>query len=460
MKNTSYNKVTEISEDELKALKRKISAQLSSARHEILLKYPFIGSIALRMDLIPVRDVRVRTACTDGKDVYFDISFYNSLTQEERVFVLAHEVWHAVLLHLVRCHTRIHKLFNIATDKEVNYMLKNDGMIPPKLVLMPEKDEEGLSAEEIYEKMLLKNAKQTKDNKSNSNDSESSNDDDNDNGASNGGSNVKGQFDKHIFDGDDEGDANGAADDDYEITDEYGKVGIDSDFRPRISKDYADRMREAIVAEAQRQEKMQGHLPAHIRELVKHMTTPQIKWQEVLAQFVTRSFHSGRRTWIPPNRRHIHRGLYIQRQESMKLKACVAIDTSGSTMNDRGAFLGELKGLVESFGDYELTVICCDAEVDSCETFSPDNPIDIENGFEMCGGGGTSFVPPFEYIRDNNIECDVFLYLTDGYGDAPEKNPLGIPVMWVITKDGTEQFCDWGEKLKLNLNDSDVRKSK
>jgi hypothetical protein len=29
--------------------------------------------------------------------------------------------------------------------------------------------------------------------------------------------------------------------------------------------------------------------------------------------------------------------------------------------------------------------------------------------------------------------------------------------MWVITKDGTEDFVDWGEKLKLNFTDRDVK---
>ena len=76
-----------ISEDKLKELKKMVREQLSRARHKILTHYPFIGAIGLRMDLIPVRDVRVRTACTDGHDVYFDISFYNSLSPDERIFV-------------------------------------------------------------------------------------------------------------------------------------------------------------------------------------------------------------------------------------------------------------------------------------------------------------------------------------------------------------------------------------
>ncbi len=436
-----------ITEDKLKSLKKMVREQLSKARHKILIQYPFIGAVGLRMDLIPVRDVRVRTACTDGHDVYFDISFFNSLTPDERVFVLAHEIWHAVMLHLVRRHNRIHELFNIATDLEVNNMLQQDGLKPPTQVLLPTEKQKGKSAEEIYE-MLLKEAKQHANSKSKPSSSK-----DGKSGSGSRNSDLSGQFDKHIYDED----PTEKPENIPSITDEYGEVGIDSDFRPSISKDFADKMREAIVAAAQSTEKTAGSIPSHIRELVDKLTTPEIDWKERLAQFVTRSFAGSRRTWIPPNRRHIHRNIYLQRQQSEKIRAVVAIDTSGSTLGDRAKFLSEINGLVESFGDYELTVICCDCQVDSCETYTPDNPLDIKNdGFEVCGGGGTSFLPPFEHVLDNQIECDVFLYLTDGFGEAPKTNPLGIPVMWIVSKNGTEEFCDWGEMLHLTTDDNDI----
>lgn len=443
----------ELSSEQLKELKRSICKELSHARHKLLQFYPFIGSIALRMDLIPVRDIRCRTACTDGHDVYFDISFFNKLSKDERIFVLAHEIWHAVLLHLVRCQSRIPSIFNIATDMEVNYLLKNDGYTPPSECVFPPKNLEGKDAEAIYE-YLIKNApKKSKSNGSSTDSNDSNGNSPGDNSSGHGSGQIKGQFDKHIYDtSDDANDANEPSG----ISDEYGEVGIDSDFKPQVSKDFADKMREAVVSAAQQVERTQGSLPNHIRELVKKLTTPEINWKERLAQFVTRAFNSSRKTWVPPNRRHVHRGLYLQRSESTKLKAVVAIDTSGSTLGDRSKFLSELNGLVESFGDYELSIITCDCEVNSCEMYSRDNPLDIKNsGFMLEGGGGTSFNPPFDYVLDHQIEADVMIYLTDGYGEVYKDNPIGIPVMWVICKDGTEEFCNWGEKIKLNSSGHD-----
>ena len=132
-----------LSEDELQALKEEAVGILSARRKSILFAWPFIGSIALRMDIVPVRDFRVRTACTDGSTVYFDISFLKTLSADEQKFVLAHEVWHAVLMHMTRKQSRDADLFNIATDKEANQLLVNDKFKGPKWVLMPDDKERG-----------------------------------------------------------------------------------------------------------------------------------------------------------------------------------------------------------------------------------------------------------------------------------------------------------------------------
>ena len=481
----------ELTEEETKNLKKKASEILSVCRRDVLTKYPFIGSIALRMEMVPVRDIRVRTACTDGNAVYFDIAFLSSLTREEQTFVLAHEVWHAVMMHLVRRQNRNPELFNIATDKEVNYMLQKDGFVAPKDLLFPTKEEEGKCAEEIYEMLFKKmknkqqqngigdgssgsnrsNSQQNKNgNSSNRNGQPSQNGSQSDKNGNKTGE-FKGQFDKHVYDGMEDGQPNqsnngqngdgDSSNNSYdELTDKYGKVGLDSDFQPKVSKDFADKMRETIVSEAQRVEKMKGSLPAHIKELVKKCTQAEIKWQEVLAQFVTRCYNSGNRSWIPPNRRHIHNGVYLQSRQATKIKLAVGIDTSGSTMGDRSKFLGELHSLIKSFGMFELSIIECDAEVGAYKHYTQDDNLDfeIDNGeYAMSGGGGTAMRPIFDYILDNQIECDALCIMTDGYIESIPNNPIpSLPVLWVITKGGTANFCDWGQKIQLKYDDNDL----
>ena len=98
--------------------------QLAQDRQQLLLQWPFIGGIIMRMELVPVRDDRLNTASTDGDSIFVDIDFYSKLNKEERQFVLAHEVWHSVLLHFARCQNRDRELFNIAADLEIHFTLE------------------------------------------------------------------------------------------------------------------------------------------------------------------------------------------------------------------------------------------------------------------------------------------------------------------------------------------------
>ena len=54
---------------ELKNTARQI---LAKYRQNLLNNHPFIGTIAMNLDLVPVRDARCNTAMTDGKSIFFD----------------------------------------------------------------------------------------------------------------------------------------------------------------------------------------------------------------------------------------------------------------------------------------------------------------------------------------------------------------------------------------------------
>jgi predicted metal-dependent peptidase len=147
-----------ISDEKLSDLKTKASIILSKARKSLLNIQPFIGTIAMSLNIRPVRDNRVDTAMTDGQNIYFDIDFLSRLTDDERVFIIAHEVWHNVMCHFIRTENRDRKLFNIATDIEVNELLASEGLAVPKDALMAKSIESipGLSAEDYYAILLEK----------------------------------------------------------------------------------------------------------------------------------------------------------------------------------------------------------------------------------------------------------------------------------------------------------------
>lgn len=521
-----------LSEEQLKKLKKECAESLARNRHKLLVDMPFIGSIAMRFDLIPVRDARCRTACTDSKVIYFDIDFYSKLTDPERVFVLAHETFHCLLLHFSRKQTRDQELFNIATDMEVNNALNENSTgksyAPPKSVLFPPPKMKGKSAEVIYD-WLLKQQQQNKLNQSiqqaqmSQSRSGYGNDDDEDddsqqNGSGgsggrrqkqnnkngqqsnnqNGGSQeqrdqsqdgkhsgeLKGQFDKHSYENDPTDDAgqqnngngqngqknkqkgqNGQNQDDQNgngkqkgqgkssgtgVTDQWGEVGYDEDFKPGVPEGAAERMREAVISAAQSYEREHGELPAGVDGIVKKLAKPEMNWRDELCNFVT-SHYGGRRSYLPPNRRHVYNDMYFQSRRSEQIKIGVAIDTSGSCIGDLPKFFGELKGLVETFGSYEIHCMMADAAVDKYELFDDNNPLELDTAedIQWSGGGGTDYEPVFKFVEKENLDIDCLVYLGDGYVGEVTIDPPPYPVLWLITKDGNLDFCKWGKKIRF-----------
>ena len=75
----------------------------------------------------------------------------------------------------------------------------------------------------------------------------------------------------------------------------------------------------------------------------------------------------------------------------------------------------------------------------------------MENVPKPKGGGGTDFEQFFKDInkKEFNNSDGVCIYLTDGYGYFPEKEP-DLPVLWVVIPGGAEkEYFPFGEIVKL-----------
>lgn len=451
-------------EKKIAEVKETVAKGLELARWKLLEKHPFIGEMLLRFSIIPTYDCRLETAATDGTKIYFDCEFYSSLTPGQRQFVLAHEVWHNIFMHFTRRGARDLQLWNVATDMEINHMLQNEGLEVLKGGCFLDPQVAGKNAEDIYaylQKQAQKQQNQKGKGKGNGdgdgNGEGGAGDDDGDSqgGGSSGNGKQKGskgsnngnnkgkhgnQFDKHIYEGDTAGDGE-------KQNGKWGEKGFDKDFNPSMkdAKETEDKIKEMVTSVAQSIERKQGHLPAGIDQIVKEVLKPEINWKEALSQFTTKVL-SGDHSWRRVSRHALGRNMYLPGKFDEKLKAAVCVDTSGSYLQDLPKFLAEFKSLIESFGGYELTLIQCDAEVQDVKKYTEDDPLDVKN-FKVKGCGGTDFRPAFKKIRELGDEFNCIIFYTDGYGTAPTY-PVGIPTLWVLTADGTEDFCDWGEKMR------------
>lgn len=373
----------------------------------------------MRMELVPVRDDRLATACTDGDRIFIDVNFYASLAKPERLFVLAHEVWHSVLMHFSRKQNRNSEKFNIAADLEIHFALADEKMQEP-WVLPHEMSWKGLSAEEIYEQIP-----------------ESYPSDRMLSGTGNGNS----SFDKHVYSGEEKFPEEAAGQRDVFV--------IDDEFTPTIPRDISEHIRGRVIASAQQIERTHGTMPGKAAALLEQLLKPELPWQELLKQFVT-SCYGGKRRWLPPSRRHVWHDLYLPSMREECLHAVVALDTSGSTAGDLQTFFSELVSLMKSFGKFELDVVQCDAAVHSVEHFSNVHIPPKDHKWEIKGLGGTDFRPVFEWAAKQKTVPELLIFFTDGYGPVPKKKPE-YPVLWVLTKDGKIP-CKWGHTVRFQQN--------
>lgn len=96
----------------------------------------------------------METACTNGNTIYYNSSFFQTLSKDEQVFIIAHELMHITLKHLSRLKERNIEIWNYATDAVNNQILKKNGLpLVEGVIDCP--DALSFSAEEYYE--MVKN---------------------------------------------------------------------------------------------------------------------------------------------------------------------------------------------------------------------------------------------------------------------------------------------------------------
>jgi len=362
------------------AEKNKIVEKLVTARIGLLLRHPFFGNLATRMQLIDATDW-CSTLATDGRRFYYNNDFVNKLTPKQAEFGFAHEVLHNVFDHMGRREKRHPVLSNIAADYAANQILKDEriGEVPDWIKIYQDNKYRGKSYEEIYDELYEKADK------------------------------IKIEdlgelLDEHL-DGE-EGDEDG-----------NGEEGDDGrPRRPRLSaeewKQIRDEIKEAVVAAAQAAGA--GKVPAGIARMIKDFTEPKMDWRQMLRMNI-QSILKSNFSFNRPNRKSQHCGAVLpgmMNEETIDV-AC-GIDMSGSITDAMGKdMISEIKGIMEEYKDFRLKLWCFDTDVYNYAEFTGDNADDI-NEYECKGGGGTDFEANWNFMKEQGIEPKKFIMFTDG----------------------------------------------
>ena len=196
-----------------------------------------------------------------------------------------------------------------------------------------------------------------------------------------------------------------------------------------------------LVREAHR--KAGGELPDDVRALVAGwLVPPMIPWRQVLRQFIGTAGRIGRKnTWQREHRRFQHTAPGSRKRRLLNL--LVAIDVSESTDRQplREQFAGELLQIARGRAS-QLTVLYAHSRIRRIETFRSSR-LAVE---VFHGGGFTDLRPVFDYAKQMLPRPAAVIYLTDGYGPAPES--MEFPTLWVLTADGRKPV-EWGVELRM-----------
>ena len=385
----------DITEQELAEMRIDVADRIIVARVGLLLRHPFFGNMATRL-IVKNCDDWCPTAATDGKHLYYNTQFFNAMSNKEIEFVIAHEILHCVFDHITRREDRIPVLHNIACDYIVNNTLVRDRIGEMVKIVQCYQDfkYDGWMSEAVYDD-LFKQAEE------------------------------KGQeylealgdlLDEHV---DWEKESEGSNE-----SKGGGKEGK-GEGRPTYTKEELKKIRDEVKENmlSSAQAAGAGNTPAEVQRIIKELTEPKMNWRELLRQQIQSTIRNDY-TFSRPSRKGWHTGAILPGMNFMDtIDVAIGLDMSGSIGDHQAKdFLGEIKGIMDEYKDYNIKLWTFDTDVYNEQDFSADGGDDLLD-YDIQGGGGTSFECNWENIKEKGIEPKKFIMFTDGYpfgswGDA------------------------------------------
>jgi predicted metal-dependent peptidase len=186
------------------------------------------------------------------------------------------------------------------------------------------------------------------------------------------------------------------------------------------------------VLQAAKAAKMRGALPGALEAMATDAVEPVVDWRPILHRFAQESSPTDY-SFAMPNRRYLHMGLYLPSLNEPAVGDAVFVrDSSGSLWDETQAqFAAEIIAVNAGVQPRRLIVMDCNTHVTQVQIFERGDAVEFDL-LPVRGGGGTSFVEPFERLAKEGIRPAFLVYLTDMDGRFPD-DPPDYPVLWAST---------------------------
>jgi predicted metal-dependent peptidase len=328
----------------------------------------------------------VPTAGTNGKAFFWNPDFVATLTADELLGVMAHEVMHMALKHSLRRYNRNPIVWNWACDYAINPIVTECGMTLPKGGLL-DPNYKGMSADAIYNLLMKEQDKHGRDP-----DGEKDSDPDKrgrGRGRGPGGKNGPDTMHGDVMD--------------------PGEMSPEE--RAKVERGVRQR-----VAQAAMVARMAGKLTGSLEAMVGAILNPTVPWPDLLRDYMTRVSKDDE-SWQRRNRRYTD--VILPARWSQRMGEIVIIgDTSGSvTEEELNKVAAEVNAIAEGVRPELVRVVWADTEVKREETFEPGEPIKLH----PLGRGGTDMRVPLEHVE--RYDAQVVVLITDGHTPWPSAEP-------------------------------------
>lgn len=351
-----------------------------------------------------VWDDSIPTAMTNGLEIRFNPDFFMCLSEQERVFLLLHEVGHVIFLHCTpRIGNRCPDKWNIAGDYVINGMLKERGFHMPKGGLY-DAQYSGMSTEQVYATL-----------------------------PDNPGMPLPMQ---DVVIGPMPGNQ----------ADPNGGQGGQAPLTPQeIEARITD-----ILVRATLQSKLQGDKPGTIPGAVEifldRLLNPKLPWYTLLRRFLNDRIKDDY-SWAKPNRRFFP-DLYLPSLYSEGLShIAFAVDTSGSVSDsDFQRFISEIAGVLRQFKPSRMTLIQFDTRIKSVDEIAS---VDDLMRVKFTGRGGTRIGEVLDWAEQEQPQA--LLVFTDGEF-RQETRRLKSPLVWLI-HDNPRFVASMGKTIHYSIGD-------
>lgn len=352
-------------------------------------EFMFLSGIIVYGNLKVVDDPKV-TARTDGVNTEFGAQFISKLTDAELMGLLLHEKYHCAFKHLTvwrHLYDENPMLANMACDYVINIIIDErchrDGFVKLPAGGCLDYKYKGMDSGEVYRSLVQQY------------------------GSDEGlGSGASQGFDEHDW---------------------QAGAGMSTEEVDQLSREIDQALRQGGI--------LASKAGANVDRAIIDMLQPKVDWRKALREFITNSkpgedYSSYRRL----DRRYMSQGLTMATPYSDHVhRVFLGTDTSGSV--DDGVlaeFLAEVQGICESIKPGLVDLVYWGDHVVAHEVYEEHAIGTLRQSTKPRGGGGTAPSCVTQYLRDNRIQPDCIIMLSDGYVNGDWGSGWPAPVLWCL----------------------------